>query len=132
MTTASTVSPWDDAIFWEGVDGGRLLLARCARCSRIQHPPSPMCPSCGSVSWDVQESSGKGRLHSWIVSHHPSRPDAEPRVVVLVDLDDGVRFVSNLHNVQLDEIQVDMPVEVTFQLVGDTVLPLFTRPGGGT
>jgi uncharacterized OB-fold protein len=91
-----------------------------------------MCPNCGSVTWTVHESSGRGRLHSWIVSRHPSRPDAEPRIVALVDLDDGVRFVSNLRGVPVEDVRVDLPVQVTFQRVGDMTLPLFTRPGEGT
>ena len=36
-------------------------------------------------------------MYTWIVSHHPTEPDAEPRIVVLVELDDGIRFVANLH-----------------------------------
>ena len=79
----------DDAYFWEGVAAGRLVARACASCGRLQHPPSPMCPECGSTDWSDRELSGRGTVVSWIVSRHPSAPDAEPRIVVLVELDEG-------------------------------------------
>jgi uncharacterized OB-fold protein len=120
----------DDASFWEGVKDGRLLLARCASCSKLQQPPSPMCPRCGSLEWDTQEASGRGTIHSWIVSHHPTEPDDAPRIVVLVELDEGVRIVSNL-DASVAEVENDMPVEVVFVEVDGVTLPQF-RPITGT
>ena len=122
----------DDAFFWDGVNEGRLLIRKCAKCSRLQHPPSPMCPNCGSLEWDVQESSGRGTVHSWILSHHPTQPDEAPRIVALVELDEGVRLVSNLAGVDAGDVKNDMVVQVSFDEVeafdGSTVtLPQF-RP----
>lgn len=117
----------DDQFFWLGVERGKLLLTRCAKCSRLQHPPSPMCPACGSVEWDTVEASGRGVLHSWILSHHPSEPDDAPRIVALVDLNEGVRFVSNLQGVAVDEVKNDMPVELVFSDSDGVTLPQF-RP----
>jgi uncharacterized OB-fold protein len=86
-----------------------------------------MCPRCGSLEWDVQEASGRGTVHSWIVSRHPTEPDRAPRVVVLVDLEEGVRLVSNLRDVDVSDVRNDMAVEVMFETVNDAVLPQF-RP----
>ena len=104
----------DDQFFWDGVKEGRLLIRKCAKCSRLQHPPSPMCPNCGSLEWDVQESSGKGTVHSWILSHHPTQPDEAPRIVALVELEEGVRLVSNLQGIEPDDVKNDMVVQVDF------------------
>ena len=122
----------DDAFFWDGVKEGKLLIRKCEKCSRLQHPPSPMCPNCGSLEWDVQESSGRGTVHSWILSHHPTQPDEAPRIVALVELDEGVRLVSNLAGVDAGDVKNDMVVQVSFDEVeafdGSTVtLPQF-RP----
>ena len=119
----------DDGFFWAGVAEGRLLVRRCARCGRRQHPPSPMCPACSSVDWDAEELSGRGTVHSWIVSRHPSAPDEAPRVIALVQLDEGVRLVSNLVDVEIDEVENDMAVEVLFTEVDGVPLPQF-RPAG--
>jgi len=90
------VTDADNRFFWEGVREGRLLLQRCASCGAVRNPPGPMCPHCQSTSWEAVEASGRGTIYSWVVSQHPTEPDAEPRTVVLIDLDEGVRLVSNL------------------------------------
>ncbi|MBO0730051.1 MAG: OB-fold domain-containing protein [Acidimicrobiaceae bacterium] len=95
----------------------RLELARCASCSTLQHPPSPMCPVCGSLQWTTQEAAGFGTVLSWIVSRHPSRPDAEPRIVALIELDEGPRLVSNLQDIDIEDVRNDMRVQVVFREV---------------
>jgi uncharacterized protein len=121
----------DDEFFWNGVAEGRLLVRRCAGCQRLAHPPSPMCPWCGSLEWDVQELSGRGTLHSWIVSQHPSVPDDMARIVALVELDEGVRLVSNLVGIDAAEVENGMPLEVLFAEVDGVALPQFRPAGGG-
>jgi uncharacterized OB-fold protein len=117
----------DEEFFWRGIEEEKLLIARCAGCSKLQHPPSPMCPQCGSVDWEVVESSGRGTVHSWIVSHHPSSPDDGLRIVALVDLGEGTRLVTNLVDVDPSAVNNDMAVEVTFREVDGVKLPQF-RP----
>ncbi|HVM66326.1 MAG TPA: zinc ribbon domain-containing protein, partial [Acidimicrobiales bacterium] len=90
------VTDADNRFFWDGVRDGRLLIQRCSGCGAVRHPPGPMCPRCQSLDWEAIEASGRGTIHSWVLSHHPTEPDAEPRVVVLVDLEEGVRMVGNL------------------------------------
>jgi uncharacterized protein len=110
--------------FWEGVSEGRLLIQRCTSCGTLRYPDAPMCGVCQSLEWDTQEASGRGRIHSWILSHHPTRPD-ESRIVVLVDLEEGIRIVSNIVDVDIDELQQDLPLELTFRTYGDVTLPQF-------
>jgi uncharacterized OB-fold protein len=88
-----------------------------------------MCPACGSVEWDVEELSGRGRVHSWIVSHHPTQPDDAPRIVALILLEEGLRLVSNLDGVEAEDVVNDMDVEVAFVEVDGVRLPQF-RPAG--
>ena len=117
----------DDAFFWAGAAEGRLLIKRCLGCDRLRNPPTPMCAECRSVEWDAVESSGRGTVYSWVVSQHPTEPDAAPRVVVLVDLDEGIRLVSNLLDVAPGDVMNGMTVEVCFEQYGDVTLPQF-RP----
>ena len=119
----------DDQFFWDGVKEGKLLLRKCAQCGRLQQPPSPMCPNCGSLEWDTEESSGRGTVHSWILSHHPTQPDEAPRIVALIELDEGVRLVSNLQDIDSADVKNDMAVQVTFRELesydGTVTLPQF-------
>jgi len=88
-----------------------------------------MCPACGSVSWTTQQLSGRGTVYSWIVSHHPTDTDDAPRIVALIELDEGQRLVSNLHGVDIADVRNEMPVEVVFMDVDGVRLPQF-RPAG--
>jgi len=117
----------DDRYFWDGVAEDRLMIRRCAACSRLQHPPTPMCPRCGSVDWEAEEASGNGFVYSWIVSRHPTEPDDEPRIVALVQLDEGPRLVSNLQDVEPQRVSNGMRVEVTFKELDGVKLAQF-RP----
>jgi uncharacterized OB-fold protein len=120
----------DDQFFWDGVAEGKLLLERCAACKTKRHPPSPMCGRCNSVERESFEASGRGTVYSWIESRHPSAPDSDTRIVVLVDLEEGLRMVANLQGIALADVQPGLPVEVFFDEIDGTKLPQF-RPTGG-
>jgi uncharacterized OB-fold protein len=120
---------YDDEYFWEGVAQGKLLIQRCAECGALRHPPVPMCGECGSVEWDTQAASGRGSVYTWILSHHPTEPDATPRIVALVELEEGIRLVSNLVGAELADVHNGMLVEVTYVDYDGVVLPQF-RPAG--
>lgn len=115
----------DDDFFWTGIAAGQLLIQRCDGCGLLRHPPLPMCGACHSLSWTPQAASGRGRLYSWILSRPPDAPAAPPRVVVLVELDEGVRLVSNLIDAEADTLEVDLPLELCFVEQDGRRLPHF-------
>jgi uncharacterized OB-fold protein len=115
----------DNDWFWEGVAERTLLLQRCAGCGLLRRPGVPMCGSCHSVDSDTQPATGRGTIHTWIVSKHPTEPDADDRIVVLVELEEGIRLVSNLVGAAPDEVDNDLPVELCFETYGDVTLPQF-------
>jgi uncharacterized OB-fold protein len=88
-----------------------------------------MCPQCGSLDVVVEELSGRGTLYSYAVLHHPRHPRFDyPLLTALVDLDEGVRLVSNLVDVTVDGIRIGMPLEVTYVEAEDNArVPVF-RP----
>ena len=101
----------DGRFFREGLEQGRLLIQRCASCGELRHPPGPMCPKCHSLEWKVLEASGRGTVYSYVVAHHPPIPPFEyPNLVVLVELEEGTRLVSNLVGVGREEVAIGMPV----------------------
>jgi uncharacterized OB-fold protein len=102
--------------FWDGVAEHRLLIQRCASCGTLRHPAGPMCGRCQSLDWDVQEAAGGGTVVTWIVSRHPSDPEAEPRTVVLVDLDEGVRIMSNTTT---NDVAIGDRVTITWEPLED-------------
>ena len=105
----------DSAFFWEGVARGVLLGQRCQDCKRFRHPPRPLCPHCHSFEWEAIELSGRGTLHSWMQPVHPRLPMfPEHYLVALIDLEEGIRLLSNLCEITPEDIENDMPVEVCF------------------
>ena len=122
----------DSAFFWEGCERGVLLGQRCASCKELRHPPRPMCPSCHSVETEAVELSGRGTVHSWMKPVHPPLPMFEPGyLVALIDLEEGIRLLSNLCEVSEDDVRNGMPVEVFFvPTAGDKAAPVF-RPRKG-
>jgi uncharacterized OB-fold protein len=119
------VFDFDDAFFWEGAAQRRLLIQHCATCDTVRHPPTPVCPDCGSLEQGAIESAGRGTILTWIVSRHPTEPDAEPRIVILVQLDEGTRLVSNLVDADPAPTLNDARVEVCFVDHDGVVLPQF-------
>ncbi|MCL2584366.1 MAG: OB-fold domain-containing protein [Streptosporangiales bacterium] len=117
----------DDEFFWTGVAEHKLLARSCAACGLLQHPPTPMCPACGGLEWNAKELSGAGFVYSWIVSRHPTQPDAEPRIVAVIALDEGIRMVANLSGVDVKDVRNNMRVAVHFEDFDGVTLPQF-RP----
>jgi uncharacterized OB-fold protein len=119
----------DSAAFWGAADEGRLVAQRCEACGRLRHPPRPMCPECNSLDVEVAELSGRGVVYSYALLHHPQHPAFEyPVSAVLVDLDEGIRIVSNLVGVEPGDIHIGLPVQVEFVATdGGHQVPVF-RP----
>ena len=102
----------DGRFWWDGVEQGKLLIQRCASCQALRHPPGPMCPKCQSLEWDTVEASGRGKVYSFVVFHHPAiAPFEYPNVIALIELEEGVRVVSNLVGVSREDAQIGMPVQ---------------------
>ena len=139
-STPSVIAPTPDGVdqfFWDGVARKRFLLQKCTACGALRQPPAPMCAECNALEWDTQEASGRATVYSWLVSHHPTEPDAAPRIIVVLDLEEGVRFVANLVECTLDDVRFGLPVELIWvefpSMNGEApqILPQFRPTGDG-
>ena len=121
-----TVTP-DTQFFWDGLRERRLLIQRCDGCGVLRHPPRPLCPLCRSLAWTPVESAGRGVVVSAVQPRHPQFPWFEDGyVVALVELDEGIRIVTNLVDASEVADPIGKRVAVRFtEFAGDLVLPLF-------
>lgn len=119
----------DNQWWWEAVSRGEFLIQKCRGCGVLRHPPRPMCGRCQSTDWETVASRGAGEIASFVVMHHPQVPGYEyPLVCALVDLDEGVRFLSNVVGCRPDAVRIGMRVQATIEAVDEELkLPLF-RP----
>ncbi|MDJ1136195.1 Zn-ribbon domain-containing OB-fold protein [Streptomyces iconiensis] len=121
----------DNAGFWEGVSAHKLLVQRCDDCGTPRFPWLPGCNACGSADWSAFEAAGRGTVYSYVVMHHPAFPAFDPPyAVALVELEEGVRIVSNITGVACEKVRIGMPVELEFLRVDDELeLPVFRGAG---
>jgi uncharacterized OB-fold protein len=119
----------DSAFFWEAALRGELLGQACATCGELRHPPRPMCPRCHGVLRKEVRLSGRGVVYSWIIPRHPAPVGfAEAPIVALVELEEGIRIVSNVVGAAPGEVRQGLPVEVIFEPTrGGKAVPVF-RP----
>jgi len=116
--------------FWEAVKQKRLVFQRCTECGEFLHPPRPMCHKCHSYDLEWVESTGKGKIYSWVVFTREVNPLYRvPFEVVVVEMEEkGVRFISNMAEGNPEDLYMGMPVEVVFVDINDVwPLPMF-RP----
>jgi len=118
--------------FYGWVARGELRFQRCRHCASWRHLPRPICPSCHSRDWSWERSTGRGRVHTWTVTHRPLHPAFTdvPYAQVLVEMDEGPRVLSWVVDVDHDDLAFDMPVTVGFLDVDGTTLPVFHRADG--
>jgi len=120
MRLAPTVSP-DTEFFWTGLRNHELLIQRCGECGALRNPPRPMCPHCQSLEWNTLKSTGRGTVYSYVMPQYPPMPFMEyPYTVVLVELEEGIRLVSNLVDIEPKDVEVGMSVEVCFDTFEDS------------
>lgn len=115
--------------YWTGGARGQLLIWRCGRCGRWVHPPTEVCPACGAADLSPQPTSGRGRVFTYTVNHHPYNPATPlPYVIAIVELEEqaGLRVIADLVEVEPDAVRVDMAVRVRFEDHGETFVPVFT------
>lgn len=86
--------------YWDGLKEHKLLLPYCVDCEYFFFYPRPFCPDPDCFSWNVdwREASGKGVVHTYVISHQPIPPMQEsvPYVIAVIELEEGPRLMSNL------------------------------------
>ena len=82
-----------------GLDSGVLRFQLCECCGHRWLPPREECPQCLRSNYRWEAALGTGRVISWVIFHRAYDPDFTDQVpynVILVELDEGPRLLSNL------------------------------------
>jgi uncharacterized OB-fold protein len=119
------------APFFEAARRGVLVVQKCDSCGRLRFPPVELCSHCLSTKASWTPVSGRGEVFSFNVMHqvyHPGFAADVPYAVVVIQLEEGARMLSNLVGIKPREVKCGMPVEVVFDKLSEEVtLPKF-RP----
>lgn len=118
------------APFWAGAAEGKVLYQECPACGHRQFYPRAMCTQCAATP-EWKEASGKGTVHTFtVIRQNWANPFREqlPYVVAMVELDEGVRMMSNITDCDADAVHIGMAVEAyTVKIEDDLGIP-YWRP----
>ena len=116
--------------YWSAAADGKVLYQECPACGHRQFYPRAMCTECaGDVEW--REASGQGEVHTFtIIRQNWGTPfrDMLPYVVAMVELDEGVKMMTNVTDCDPEDVHVGMRVEAYAVRVDDAVGIPFWRP----
>jgi len=119
----------DTQKYWDAAKQKRLILQRCGQCDEFQFYPRGVCSHCLASDLRWVDASGNRKIHSFTVSYRAPHPGFEgdlPFVLAIVELDEGVRMMSNIVNCDPKAVRIDMKVKVVFEeLTPEITLPQF-------
>jgi uncharacterized protein len=119
----------DSARYWDAASHDSLIIPLCEDCERVFFYPRTLCPECHGDRIGWKTASGLGTVYSYTISRRPPSPDLAdlvPYVVALIDLDEGIRMMSNVVGVDAATLRVGQRVQVRFERVSEEIkIPVF-------
>lgn len=120
--------------YWDACKRHELVLPKAKTNGKFFFYPRALSPY-DDMTQDIvwEKVSGRGRV--WTFSVHnmgptPAYKDEPPYVVALVELNEGVKMMTNIVGCKPEEVKIGMEVEVVFDDVTDEVtLPKFKPVG---
>ena len=117
--------------FWNAARRRVFLIKRCQTCTKPHHYPRPFCPYCWSTDVRWEEASGRAVLYTYSVVRRNDLPpfgDRVPYVAGIVELEEGPRAMTDIVEVEPDQVRIGMALEATFVEIAPRVtVPMF-RP----
>jgi enoyl-CoA hydratase/carnithine racemase/uncharacterized OB-fold protein len=125
-----TVQPWTEE-FWRTTKKHQLLIQECRACSSLIFYPRKYCPECWSADLGWRAATGNAKVYTFAVMRDMVEPKFMPDlpyVLAMVDLQEGVRMMTQIVECPPESVEIGMDVQVTFRDITDRhALPLF-RP----
>ena len=99
----------------------RMEAGKCTACGEVHFPPRRVCMKCGKQEFETVVLPDTGTVETYtVIRVAPDEfTDLSPYAVALVKLDDGTRLMSQLVDVDLEKIEIGLPVKIEFRRVRD-------------
>lgn len=93
-----------------------LIGQQCSSCKKIFFPRTYVC-TCGQMSLERYQLAGNGTIVSFtiVTTATPEFKHATPYVLALIDLDEGVRILGQLTDVDDTQLCIGARVTKTFR-----------------
>jgi uncharacterized protein len=109
-------------VFWDATRRKELIVQWCVDCDAPFFYPRAVCPVCIGENIEWRRCSGRGTVYAVTVEHHPQNPmmaSRAPYAVALVELEEGIRMLTNIVGCTPKNVAVDMHVTVTWEPLSD-------------
>lgn len=119
------------APYWDGLAEGRVRFQRCGACGNAQLPPDLTCLQCGSPALTWEDATGRGTLYSWTIAYPPLLPyfaERAPWPVAAVELEEGLRVIATIEDLDPADYEIGLPLEASFEPVAEDVTLLTFKP----
>ncbi len=109
-------TPSATALFRERERNLRFCAGACRGCGTVQYPPQRVCTRCGKRDdFDqVRLADRPAKLFTYALDYIAGSVDV-PLVVCIVNFDGGGRALMTMTDRVIEEIEVDMPLEMSFR-----------------
>jgi len=128
-TTIST-SSGIQARHLAALDAGRFLIQHCASCGKHIYFPREVCPHCGSEALVLVEPKGTGTVYAVTTVRRKADAGGDYNVS-LIDLDEGVRLMSRVDNLNPDTVKIGQRVTARVSVSDGKGIVLFDALEGG-
>jgi uncharacterized OB-fold protein len=111
------VQPWSEE-FWKAAKQHKLLIQECKDCDSKIFYPRKFCPDCWSSNLSWSEASGRGKIFTFSITMTGVEKKFAydlPYVLALVDLEEGIRMMTNIVGCKPEDVRIGMDVEVAFE-----------------
>jgi len=116
--------------YWDACKKHELLIPKSKETGELFFYPRAMSPG-DDMSEDIEWVKSKGKGKVWTFSIHHMGPSKAykgdpPHVVALVEIDEGVKMMSNIVDCDPHDVRIGMEVEVVFDdVTNEITLPKF-------
>ncbi len=102
--------------FWEATTRRILSVPKCRSCELVFWYPRGICPECGSLDIEWTEAAGTGTIYSFSVTRNGQGvwKGVAPYVLAYVELDEGVRILTNIVNCDVETVRIGQRVSVVW------------------
>ena len=109
------------APFWEAARQQKLVIQYCPESGKYQHYPRPVSIYTGKRNIEWREVTGKGFVYALTITRRgpPAFRGQEPYIVATVELDERVRFLTQIINCDVDKARVGMRVRIRWRVLSD-------------
>ncbi|WP_062260625.1 Zn-ribbon domain-containing OB-fold protein [Endozoicomonas arenosclerae] len=105
-----------DAQFFQHLREGRFMIQRSEGTGQFVFYPRMICPKTGKKDLSFEEVSGRGVIYGTTAVQRPEKYGGNYNLC-LIDLEEGVRMLSRVVDVDPDQIQIGMKVQAHIESV---------------